>query len=351
MSLLGAGSPSTAAPEISVLLPVRDGADTLCGALDSTLSSVGPSLEVLCVDDGSRDATPRILEEYARRDPRVRVLARPARGIVPALQDAFGAARGRWIARMDADDEMHPERLAEQRALLEARPDVALAGCLVESFRAGGLRDGYRLFTDWANSCVSPDEIAREAFVDCPLPHPTWLVERAALERAGGWRDAGWAEDLDLFYRLLATGVRAAKVPRTLHRWRDHDGRLTRTDARYSRVALARAKAHFLPKLRPMSAAVFLGSGRTARRYSRLLAAEGVATRALVAPDEPNTAACRWQGIPVLGPRALEASAAAWRGAGVLLLGAAAVRGARSRIRDILSGLGLVEGRDFTMLA
>jgi hypothetical protein len=350
MSLPGAGSSAASSPEISVLLPVRDGAETLRAALESTLASVGPAIEVVCVDDGSRDATAAILGEYARRDPRVRVFARPARGIVASLCDALAAARGRLVARMDADDEMHPERLGAQRELLAARPDLGLAGCLVESFRAGGLRDGYRLFTDWANSCVSPDEIAREAFVDCPLPHPTWLAPRAALEQVGGWRDPGWAEDLDLFYRLLAAGFHAAKVPRTLHRWRDHDARLSRTDPRYGRVALARAKAHWLPRLRPMSAAVLLGAGRTARRYARLLEAEGVKTLALAAPDEPGPA-CAWQGIPLLGPAGLAAGVSGWRRSGVLLLGAAAVRGARSRIRDILSGLGLVEGPDFVMLA
>jgi glycosyltransferase involved in cell wall biosynthesis len=350
MSLPEVPPGAAASPEISVLLPVRDGAATLPAALATTLSSVGPRLELICVDDGSRDETAAVLADCARRDARVRVLSRPARGIAASLNDALAAARGRLVARMDADDEMHPERLAEQAALLERRPDVALASCGVESFRAGGLREGFRLYTDWLNACVSPDEIEREAFVDCPVPHPTWMLRRATLECVGGWRDLDWAEDLDLFYRLLAAGGRAAKVPRVLHRWRDHERRLTRVDPRYGRVSLARAKAHWLPKLHPMSTAVFLGAGRTARRYSRLLAAEGVATRALVAPDEPGSA-CTWHGVPVLGPEALAARAPEWRAAGSLLLGAAAVRGARERIRGILCALGLVEGRDFLMLA
>ncbi|HKC50311.1 MAG TPA: glycosyltransferase [Myxococcota bacterium] len=350
MSLPEARSSAAASPEVSVLLPVRDGEATLRGALASTLASVGPSFEIVCVDDGSRDGTGALLADMARRDARVRVLSRPARGIAAALNDALAAARGRLVARMDADDEMHPERLAEQAALLDCRPDVGLASCLVESFRAGGLRDGFRLYTEWLNACVSPDEIAREAFVDCPVPHPTWMLRRATLESVGGWRDLDWAEDLDLFYRLLAAGQRAAKLPRVLHRWRDHDRRLSRVDPRYGRDALARAKAHWLPKLRPMSAAVFLGTGRTARRYSRLLAAEGVATRALVAPEEP-TSACTWHDIPVVGPGALASRVPEWRCAGSILLGAAAIRGARERIRGILCGLALVEGRDFLMLA
>ena len=350
MSLPAAASPGTATPELSVLLPVRDGAATLGAALDSTLASVGPGLEVVCVDDGSRDATAEILAERARRDSRVRVLSRPARGIAPALCDALAAARGRLVARMDADDLVHPERFAEQARLLDSRPDVALAGCRVESFRAGGLRDGFRLYTEWANVCTTHDEIAREAFVDCPVPHPTWMLRRLTLERVGGWRDLPWAEDLDLFYRLLAAGLRAEKVPRVLHRWRDHDGRLSRRDPRYGREALARAKAHWLARLRPDRAAVLVGAGSTARRYARLLAAEGVAVRTLVAPCDPGPARS-WQGIPLVGPAELAARAGEWRDSGTLLLGAAAVRGARERIRGILGALGCVEGRDFLMLA
>ena len=337
-------------PALSVLLPVRDGEATLQAALDSTLASVGPGLELVCVDDGSTDGTSQILAETARRDPRVRVLRRPARGIAPALCDALAASRGRLVARMDADDEMHPERLAEQARLLDRRPDVELAGCGVESFREGGLREGFRLYTEWANGCATHDEIAREAFVDCPVPHPTWMLRRATLERVGGWRDLDWAEDLDLFYRLLAAGARVEKVPRVLHRWRDHDGRLSRRDPRYGREALAQAKAHWLPRVRPISATVLVGSGRTARRYARLLAREGVPARALVAPADPAPARA-WQGIPLVGPGELVRRAAEWRGSGSLLLGAAAVRGARERIRGILSGLRLVEGRDFLMLA
>src|SRR5262245_5851064 len=86
-------SRAAGAPEISVLLPVRDAAATLRAAVDSTLASVGPSLELICVDDGSRDGSSALLDECARRDARVRVLHRPGRGIAAALADGLAAAR------------------------------------------------------------------------------------------------------------------------------------------------------------------------------------------------------------------------------------------------------------------
>src|SRR3970282_1936195 len=83
-----AGAPSSqilSTPAISVVLPVRDGAATLEVALESVLASRGVSFELLCVDDGSRDATPQLLERAAARDARVRVMTRPREGIVAAL--------------------------------------------------------------------------------------------------------------------------------------------------------------------------------------------------------------------------------------------------------------------------
>ncbi len=337
-------------PAISVVLPVRDGGATLEGAVRSVLASRGPALELLCVDDGSRDETPEILGSCAARDARVRVLRRPPRGIVAALNEGLSAARAPLVARMDADDEMHPERLAAQAARLEAEPGLALVGCRVESFRAGGLANGYRLYTEWVNGLVTPAEIAREAFIECPVPHPTWTFRRDVVRGLGGYRERPWPEDLDLLYRLLAAGHRVAKVARKLHRWRDHDGRLSRIDPRYGRESFARAKAHYIARLHPMPGAVVWGAGKTGRRFVRLLADEGVETRALIDVN-PGRIGSRWHGIPVLSPQSLPDRAPGWRAQGLPILSAVASRGARSEIRRTLVDAGLSEGDDFWMVA
>ena len=337
-------------PAISVVLPVRDGAATLGRALESVLASRGPALELICIDDGSTDETPGILNTWSARAARVRVLARPARGIVPALREGLDAARAPLVARMDADDEMHPERLAAQAALLAAEPDLALVGCLVESFRDGGLRPGYRIYSEWVNGLVTREQIAREAFIECPVPHPTWMFRLDVVRALGGYRDCAWPEDLDLLYRLLGAGHGVAKVARPLHRWRDHDGRLSRVDPRYGRESFARAKAHWIGRLHPMPAAVVWGAGRTGRRFVRLLSSEGLDTRVLI-DIHPGRIGTRWRGIPVLSPAAVPEHAPAWREQGLRVLAAVASRGARGEIRRELVDAGLSEGQDFWMVA
>jgi glycosyltransferase involved in cell wall biosynthesis len=336
-------------PEVSVVLPVRDGAETLEAALGSVLASRGVDFELICVDDRSGDATPRIIERFSR-DPGVRGVSSRGSGIVAALEAGRAAARAPLVARMDADDLMHPERLAAQRDLLRREPDLALVGCGVESFRDGGLAAGYRIYTDWVNGLVSPEEIEREAFIECPVPHPTWMFRAGAVSAVGGYRDEPWPEDLDLLYRLLAAGYRIGKVPHLLHRWRDHPGRLSRVDPRYGRAAFARVKARFVGRIRPMAGAVVWGAGRTGRRMVRLLEAERIPTRALM-DIHPDRIGSTWRGIPILSPDVVSERAPAWRAEGLRILAAVASRGARSEIRVQLSRAGLHEGQDFLMVA
>jgi glycosyltransferase involved in cell wall biosynthesis len=336
--------------EVSVVLPVRDAAVTVTEAVRSVLASRQVRLELICVDDGSRDSTASILEALAQRDPRMTVLRMPPRGIVPALNTGLEHARAPLVARMDGDDEMHPERLRAQLEHLAGSPEIALVGCQVESFREGGLADGYRIYTEWVNRLVSEEAICREMLVECPIPHPTWMLRRRVVRALGGYRDRDWPEDLDLLYRILEAGQRIGKVPRPLHRRRDPPRRLSRVDPRYGREAFARVKAHFVGRLRPMRAAVVWGAGRTGRRFVRLIADEGIATRALVdiRPDRIGTS---WRGIPILSPESLDERVSAWRRERVRILGAVASRGARGEIRTRLASAGLTEGDDFLMVA
>src|SRR5579871_3528567 len=114
------------APLVSVVMPVRDGERWLVEALDSIRAQTLIDYELIAVDDGSSDATPRLLELAAQRDERIRVIRLPPAGLVTALNRGIAASLGRFIARIDADDRASPDRLQLQADFLSAHPEIGL---------------------------------------------------------------------------------------------------------------------------------------------------------------------------------------------------------------------------------
>ena len=99
-------------PEVSIVMSVYNGACYLRAAVESVLDQQGVSFEFVVVDDGSTDESGAILDEYATRDPRLRVIHQQNTGLTQALIRGCSEARGEFIARQDADDVSLPGRLA-----------------------------------------------------------------------------------------------------------------------------------------------------------------------------------------------------------------------------------------------
>jgi cellulose synthase/poly-beta-1,6-N-acetylglucosamine synthase-like glycosyltransferase len=332
--------------DISVLLPVRDGAAHLQEAIASLEAQTHSDFEVLAVDDGSTDATPEVLAAWATRDARVRVLRQEARGIVAALEAARAVATGRYLARMDADDICEPTRLEEQLAFMEADPALVVCGCGVEYFPEDAVRDGARRYEAWINTAHTPEAIGREVFVECPLAHPTFFLRAARVSAIGGYRDMGWPEDYDLLLRLWAAGGRLAQLPKTLLRWREGPDRLSRTDARYAPEAFLACKVHHLREtlLKGRDGAVVWGAGPVGKRAARALQDAGTPVLAFVDVD-PRKVGQEVHGARVVAPE---------EGVGVhgaLHLAAVGQPGAREQIRDLLRSTGRTEPRDFVAIA
>ncbi|MGD8599853.1 MAG: glycosyltransferase [Gemmatimonadota bacterium] len=333
-------------PTVSVLLPVRDGERHLAEAVASLEAQTFQDFEVLAVDDGSTDATPEVLAAWAGRDPRVHLIRQEPMGIVGALEAARGRARGRYLARMDADDVCDPTRLAAQLALMESEPTVVACGCGIEYFPDGVVRDGARRYEEWMNRAATPDEIEREIFVECPLAHPTFFLRASALDAVGGYRDPGWPEDYDLLLRLWAAGGRLAQVPKVLLRWRERPDRLSRTHERYAPEAFLACKVHHLrgTLLRDKEGVVIWGAGPVGKTAARALVEAGTPLIAFVEVD-PRKIGQEIHGIPVLGTdRGVEVE-------GALHLGAVGQPGVRDRIRATLQAAGRKELRDFVAIA
>ena len=163
-------------PEISVLLPVRDGARTLALAMMSVLEQSYGDFELLVLDDGSADASPDIALSFG--DRRVRLLRDGVkRSLAARLNQGVDAAAGRYIARMDADDVCFPDRFARQTARLNADARLDLVGCRALIFDDGQAATGlfpYRL--EHETLCARP-------WNGFYLVHPSWMARAAWFRR------------------------------------------------------------------------------------------------------------------------------------------------------------------------
>ena len=206
----------SAAPRVSVVVPCYNAERYLAAALDSALGQVGVSLEVLVADDGSTDGTPAVLARYADR---VRVLHQDHRGPSAARNACLRAARGDYVALLDADDRFRPGKLARQAAVLDARPDVGLVstGWLVVDADGRPLpRQGW-----------SRDEgDVRRRLLLGNLAHPVAvMLRRAQALDAGGFDETLQVnEDWDLFLRLALRGAQWACIDEALCEYRVHGG-------------------------------------------------------------------------------------------------------------------------------
>ena len=116
---------------ISVVIPAYNARHTLPATLESLFAQTWPHLEIIVVDDGSTDGTAQMLAQHGTR---VRVLSQPNGGLARARATGVAAARGQWIALLDADDLCRPERLALQARVLEALPEVVMCAGDFDAF-------------------------------------------------------------------------------------------------------------------------------------------------------------------------------------------------------------------------
>ncbi len=212
------GDNPDAAPRVSVLMPVYNAEAYLAEAIDCILAQTFDDWELICVDDGSTDASLTILRSYASRFACVRVITRPNTGIVGALNDALAAARGEYIARMDADDWCAEDRFERQVSYLDAHPGCAALGTWVQRTDPLGSPAGLQEPpTD--HTAIDRGLLAGDASV---LVHATLMMRGDALRTIGGWRlGTDWVEDLDLFLRLTEHG-NVANLPAHLYTYRRH---------------------------------------------------------------------------------------------------------------------------------
>jgi len=185
-------------PEISVIMAVYNGERHVKGAVESILGQTFEDFEFLIVDDASTDATPQILEEYAFRDRRVRIILNKQNlGLTKSLNKALRQAKGIYIARMDADDVALPERLARQVQWMESNPRGDLLGTAYYEVNNQGEIIGSVRFP------LRDDILKKHLIRYNPFFHASVMIRKRIIDEVGMYDERiQRAQDYDLWFRI-----------------------------------------------------------------------------------------------------------------------------------------------------
>ncbi|KAA3663049.1 MAG: glycosyltransferase [Calditrichaeota bacterium] len=328
---------------LSVLLPVFNAASTIQSAVNSILEQTFPNFELIIIDDGSKDGTSEILHTFA--DSRINIIRQEHTGIVAALNHGLSIARGKFIARMDADDISLPQRFEKQVKLLETDVQLTAVGCGVDIFPPENIAGGMRYYVDWLNSMHTPEDIRKNMFVEMPLLHPTLMLRVNRIRVIGGYRCGDFPEDYDLLLRLFAAGGKFASTPDILFRWREHDDKLSRQAPTYRPEAFRELKLQFVRKLLLEKNGKFLfwGVGRDGKLHARSLSRYGWLPEAFI-DISPKKIGQKYLDRLIIEPDAIPDTTK-------LILCCVGTKGARQQIRDYLLSRRFSEGEQFWFLA
>lgn len=209
-------------PAVSVLLPAYNAAATIDVAVRSILGQTFQDIELIVIDDGSRDGTAQRVE--ALQDGRIRIFSEGRNaGLAVRLNQGIDLARGRYIARMDADDVAYPERLERQFRFMETNLGVDLLGARALVFEGEGEIVGLLPFHE------THEQLCRRLWNGIYLPHPTWFGRAAWFRRFRyGIPEVVRAEDQDLLLRACGESCYAC-LPEVLLGYRQGAYSLRRT--------------------------------------------------------------------------------------------------------------------------
>lgn len=204
-------------PLISVVMPVHNGLPFLAQSISSILEQTFTDFELVILNDASTDGSDEVLREWQERDDRIRLHQSGRKlGLVGSSNLVIAKACAPVIARMDADDVSHRDRLRRQWDVLQTHGDVVAVGTLCDGIDATGRvvrpRDRWRI-------------VRASRYV--PFPHGSSMFRRTAFELLRGYDERFYAgEDQDLFYRMRSLG-RVVTLPDVLYHYRYHSSNAT----------------------------------------------------------------------------------------------------------------------------
>ncbi|WP_278321641.1 glycosyltransferase [Clostridium botulinum] len=203
---------------ISVIMPVYNGEKYLKESIESIMNQTYKNFEFIIINDGSTDNSLNIINEYAERDSRIKVISRENKGISYSLNEGISASKGEYIARMDADDICMPERFDEQ---LKVMTNNNIHICATHIEIIGNITTEEKLSYEHTHNLDKLTII--ELVKGYTICHPTVLFRKKILDTLKGYNeDYNTTEDIELWFRAIKEEFNFYVLNKKLLKYRRH---------------------------------------------------------------------------------------------------------------------------------
>ena len=271
-----------------LFFPFYNAENTIDRSISSIANQTFHDFECILVNNNSTDKSEKVAKAWQNKDNRFKLLNEARQGVVFASNMAAQHTQGEYIARMDADDEVHHDKLKLQAEFLDKNPDFSAVASQVEYVSHNPeTTGGFERYVNWNNSIRTYDELIKSQFIEMPLVNPSCMWRKSASEKYGLYRNGDFPEDYEMWLRWLHLGAKICKLPVPLLKWYDSDNRLTRTHPIYSDKAFYQIKTQYLAKWlkkhNPFYPVVVIwGASKISRRRARLLEEHGIKIAAYI---------------------------------------------------------------------
>jgi len=251
---------------ISVVMGVYNAAAVLSATVESILSQEGVAFEFIIVNDGSKDESGHMLEEYAGRDHRIRIIHQKNQGLTKALIKGCAEAKGEYIARQDAGDISLPGRLRRQQEAFDANPGLVFISCWTEFCGPAG---EFLFLAKGTGRASEPTDILdnenEKGVIDGPASHASVMFRRNAYSKAGEYRpEFYYAQDWDLWYRMAEIG-KFQMLEQTLYRMMLTPGSISANNCNKQRITGQLARDALQLRMNGLSEEVVLNKAKLIR--------------------------------------------------------------------------------------
>ncbi len=204
-------------PKVSVIMGIYNCADFMGPSIESIINQSFTDWEFIMCDDGSSDNTFEVALEYAKKDPRIKVIKNEKNmRLAYTLNHCLEVAQGEYIARMDADDISLPERFEKQVAYLDAHPEMSVVASTVMVFDESGDK--------FVRNLAGEYPLKQIVNISVPFAHPTIMMRKTTYDKLNGYSvspETMRAEDLDFWYRFRLAGFDGYTIQEPLLRYHE----------------------------------------------------------------------------------------------------------------------------------